>query len=229
MLLVHEMPTQFSAADFSGDGTVKPSALLHRFQDVASRHVETLGAGFDDLRKRGLIWVLTGLRLRVEREPVPDTAYRLVTCPRPDGSRMFQRDFYLLDGEEVLVRAASLWCVVSFETRQVVQAGLVFPGEYYEKDAFPERIRRLRPGKLEPVSRYTVRSSDLDGNDHMNNCRYADLALEALGTPDVRELTVSFVRETRLGDQLTLSVSEDRRTAAGSLPDGTPVFAVQVS
>ena len=68
-------------------------------------------------------------------------------------------------------------------------------------------------------------AEDLDENDHTNNCRYADMALELLGIESVRELTMNFASETRLGDEIELYRGPDG-VAAGK-HNGNLVFAAR--
>ncbi|MGM9522740.1 MAG: acyl-[acyl-carrier-protein] thioesterase [Oscillospiraceae bacterium] len=224
MIVKYELPARLSADDFTATGGVRPSSLLHLFQEIAKAHAEHCGMGFDALMSRGLIWVITKLKYRVAETLKPDIDYSLVTYPKPNGSLMYQRDFYLLSDGREIVSATSQWCIVNFLTRHVEQATMHYDGEIYEKDAFPKGIERIRPGELSPAGRHIVTKRHLDENDHTNNCRYADMAIDALGSNTICEFTINFAKETRLGDEIQLFTAPGN-IAAGKLPDGTLVFA----
>ncbi len=226
MYIHYEQPLRLSSADFTPGGEVKCSALLHAFQDIAGKHAESVGLGYDDLMARNLIWVITKSRLRVMEKLLPDTQYTLLTYPRRTGSLIYDRDFWVLSPSgEKLVVGTSQWCVVNYVTRHVEQTGLDFPGVYNPEPAMPEGIGRLRPRDLVPVGAHTVVQGDLDGNNHTNNCRYADMAMEVLGVEAARELTMTFVSETRLGDEIRLLRGPDN-VAAGQ-HNGELVFAAR--
>ncbi len=228
MVISYEGTKRFSEDDYCG-GSILPSALMRAFQWIAGEHVESTGNGVEALKSRGLVWVLTGLHYLILSEPCPGQDYTLSTYPRPNGSRLYDRDFYITEGDRTLVKATSQWCLMNYLTRRIEQVELGYDGEFRTDAPFPEKLQRLRPRELPKSGSYTVQTSDLDSNDHMNNCRYADIAVAELGNPGVKELTVTFAREARLGDTLELSVSEDHTAVAGTKPDGTLIFALKVA
>lgn len=226
MYIQYTMPLTFSDSDFTPAGAVKASAILHAFQDIAKAHAASAGLGFDVLIAQKLIWVITRSRFRVHGDLAPGRTYTLLSFPRRTGSLIYDRDFHILsDTGAELVTGASQWCIVNAETRHVAQTDHDFAGVYNPEPAMPDGIPRLRPRDLMPVKRHTVTVDDLDENEHTNNCRYADMALELLGVQSVRELTMNFASETRLGDELTLYVGSGNM-AAGKLGDAL-VFAAK--
>ena len=226
MYIQYSLPLRFERSDFTPAGSVRASAILHAFQDIAKAHASAEGLGFDRLIARNLIWVITKYRFRVLGDIRPDTDYTLLSFPRRTGSLIYDRDFHILsqDGGELAV-GTSQWCIVNALTRHVEQTDLDFAGVYNPVPAMPEGIERIRPKALALVSHHTVTKEDLDENDHTNNCRYADMALELLGVQSVRELTMTFASETRLGDEIGLYLSPDG-VAAGKLGDSL-VFAAK--
>jgi acyl-ACP thioesterase len=179
--------------------------------------------------KKNVIWVITKMKYRYLMPLMPDTDYILATYPRPNGSLMYQRDFYISDSAgNKLVIASSEWCHINFVTRRIEQLALTYDGEYFTENAFPEGIERIRPKGLELAGSHVVESCDLDANQHTNNRRYADMGLDILGKTNIHELNITFSKETRLGDEIKLFASPDRSTAAGKLPDGALIFAMTV-
>ncbi len=223
MIAKYAMTISFDKDSFAPKGEVLASALLRVFQDAATAHAEEAHVGFDDLIKDGLIWVVTKIKYELLGTIVPGEKVTLTTYPIPVGSLLYQRDFYIHRGEELLVRASSQWCVADFNTRRAVQTQVDFPGEYTTERAFPKGIERIRPVGLQPAGRREITESDLDRNRHTNNCRYADMARELIGG-DFTHFTINFAHETRLGDELLLSSAPGK--AAGHLATGELVFAV---
>ncbi len=227
MLIKYEMPLDLGPGDFTAEGRVKMSTLLRAFQDAAGNHAEREGLGFEALLSQNYIWVVMKIKVRLLREPRPGEDCRLVTYPRQTTSRIFNRDFYILDSDgNELVLATSEWCVLNFTTRRVEQTELRFKGEYTQRLAIPEGIERVRPKELSFVKKHIVTAEDLDGNQHTNNCRYADMAMDVLGLETAGEFTINFARETRLGDEIELYRGEDG-IAAGKC-GGALVFAAKI-
>ena len=79
----------------------------------------------------------------------------------------------------------------------------------------------------EPAARHQVTEADLDKNQHVNNCRYADMIDEAAGSSAHREMTIHFAKETRLGDEILL-YTDGGHHVVGTLQDGTTVFKSQI-
>ncbi len=222
----YSLPLRFDEGDFTPGGCVRPSVILHAFQDIAKAHAQSAGIGFEPLMARNLIWVVMKLRFILRAQPRPGEECTLLSFPRRTGSLIYDRDFHILSPEGAeLVTGASQWCVVNFVTRHAEQTDVDFKGEYNPEPAIPEGIPRVRPRDLVLVSRHVVTPGDMDENGHTNNCRYADMALETLGLDSVSGLTLNFASETRLGDEIELYRGPDG-IAAGKC-GGSLVFAAR--
>lgn len=249
-LIKHEYDISLQALDFDAKGRVKASSLMHVFQEAATIHAEMLGVGFEPLMLQNYIWVLTKLRFRVNRPMAPDVTYHLVTYPRPKKGVTFFRDFFIYDRScdgscvdgaadtcEPVVIGTSQWCIINFETRRIERTKIDFTdGTYITEEAFEGGIAKLKHDEeaLEQIGSHRVTEEDLDENQHVNNCRYADMVETVLeGHTD---FTIHFAKEARLGDTVLLYRENhaagkgvgDETIVAGKLPDGTTVFQAKV-
>jgi acyl-CoA thioesterase FadM len=197
------------------DGHVRTSTLLRYAQDVAWRHSEDLGFDRRWYQERGFGWVVRGVDLEL-RQPIPmghtlrvSTAVvghrriwarRLGECRLADG-RLAARvttDWVLLDGRNRIVRIPS-------------DFGLAF--ENPEVDS--EILRVPAPDDPPALSlSLSVRPSDLDPLDHVNNAVYLDWLEEALDAAGLRTAHGATERSIRLeylasaarGDDVTVDV-----------------------
>lgn len=227
-MISHEITVRFGPEQFTPAGVVKASALQSAFQDIATTHANLLGLGYLDLMQDNQIWVITKLKYRLLVPILPDTAYRLVTFPKPKRGILYQRDFLLLDAQgERVALAISQWCMMDYTTRKILRTAKDFQGETSEEVLFPEGFERFRPTQLTPAGRYTVTPSDLDGNNHTNNCRYADMVELVLPDQAGSEFSITFSKETRLGDEISLFTSpgENGKTIVCGTVDGQTVFS----
>lgn len=225
------MDLKLNPSDFDENRNIKASSLLHVFQEAASRHADSCGMGHDDMIKRDLIWVVTKVKFRMLSPLKPEGTYHLVTCPKPRKSVIYQREYYIYDEkEEPIVLGSSQWCFLNCKTRRIERVALEFEGEYSTDVPFPEGFGRIHPGELAPVGSHIVTEADLDANDHTNNCRYVDLVSHALGRQSIPELTITFSKETRLGDEICLFLSPmpDQTIVCGKFPNGDPIFSASV-
>lgn len=229
-MITYEMPVSFSPDKFTADGTIKFSALQFVLQDIGGIHAEQLGLGYEAMMRDNQIWVITKLKYRLLGPIRPDTRYRLVTFPKPHRGILYQRDFKLMDTDgTVLAIAISQWCVMDFTTRKVLRTGKDFQGEFCDEVLFPEGFDRFRAKELTPAGTYTITESDLDGNDHTNNCRYADMVEQVLPGRSAADFSITFAYETRLGDVIHLFTSPGGdRTIVSGVVDGQTVFSALV-
>lgn len=230
-MLMLEESISFTDRDFDENGNIKASSLMYAFQEIASDHAASLGFGFDDLIKQDLIWVLSKLKFRVNGVLQKSTAYRLQTYPRPKKGVTFFRDYYILgENDIVLAEGTAYWCIINFKTRKVERTKVNFDGTYIDHEPFENGIERFRINEDELISigSHKVTEDDLDENEHVNNCRYADMVEKVLAGHTM--FSIYFSKEARMGDEILLYKEEINgdTIVAGKLPDGTGVFQAKV-
>jgi acyl-ACP thioesterase len=167
------------------DGNLRTSALLRYAQDIAWRHSEQLGFDRAWYRDRGLGWVVRGVALEIAA-PIPlGTTLRLTTAV-VGHRRIWARrlgECHFADGR-LAARVTTDWVLLDARGRVVR-----IPDDFGVAFANPEvksEILRLPVEAESPAARHrlTVRPSDLDPIDHVNNAVYVDWleeALEAVG------------------------------------------------
>jgi len=199
----------WSDKDFDSNGNIKISSLMYAFQDIAGDHAESLNVGFDDLIKNNSMWVITKLRFKVMGKVAAGRKYILQTFPRPRKGVTFYRDYYLhdIEGNEI-ARGTSHWSIVNFETRKVERVRFQFEGEFTENIAFEDDIAKFKVRDAEHISIHKVVESDLDRNQHTNNCRYGDMTESVIEKKDCYEFTLHFAMEALLGDEIHIYKKE---------------------
>ena len=231
-MLAYKMNLHLSAEDFDKNGQIRPGALLYYFQDAAARHADEMGIGYDDMIADDRIWIITKLRCRIESSLSPEKNYILTTCPRKKRSRICPRDYYIHnEAGTIFARGTSLWSVINYKTRKLERIPFDYGDDLFEKDAFADGFQKLHLERPEASGSYTIQSEDLDINDHTNNCRYADLVRQISRLNTIRELTIQFSKETRLGDELFFfrETEKEEETICGQLVDGETVFCAKLT
>ncbi len=206
-------------------GRASPGALFGALQDIAGAHADALGLGMDALAADGRAWVLTRLRLCVERWPQEGEALRLRTWPTSFGRAIATRDFLVeaASGAAIAV-ASSSWAVFDLAARAAVR----LPADWVTRLPAGEPAplvpleRRLGLGDAPPerAAALTVRRADVDRVGHLNHVRAIELVLE--GTPEavwagarLAELDIAFRREARAGETLVSEGAEIAPDTAG--------------
>lgn len=168
------------------DGHLRTSGLLRYAQDVAWRHSEALGFDRAWYQDRGLGWVVRGVDLEL-RAPIPlGTTLRLSTavighrriwarrfgeCRFADGglAARVTTDWVLLDGRNRVIRIPD-------------DFGVAFANPEVRSEIIRVAVDPHAGGPRDPAAHHdlTVRPSDLDPVDHVNNAVYLDWVEEAL-------------------------------------------------
>lgn len=193
---------------------IKPSVLLQFFQEVASNHAATLGAGYNTLIERGLFWALSRLAVEISRMPSWGETILIETWPCGTEGLFFRRDFIVYDkDQQILIRAVSGWLLLAAETlrpQRPVILDIALPVNQGRKALanFPERLtvqtERIAFNK-------SVAYNEIDQNLHVNNTRYLDWAtdcfdLEHYQNSRLSGFSLEFLAETHWGDEIELRI-----------------------
>jgi acyl-ACP thioesterase len=199
-------------------GQAAIQALCNYFQEAAGNHAQELGFSREAMLEQGTAWVLMRLRIAVERYPEWRQTVTVETWPSGVEGLYATREFVLHTAEgDLLARGTSAWAVIDVERRRPTR----LPEELQELDT-PDRPRPIafdsrRVPSLDWVDRerrFDVRFSDLDLNQHVNNVRYVEWALEAapesvLLHQQPTDIDIQFRAETTFGQAVVTQLQQD--------------------
>lgn len=216
--------------------TWRPSAILESMQDASGQHCEQLGIGHDALRSRGLVWVVNRYELVMEHYPRFGDTVLVETFPLPTRHGFYPR-YYAFRGEEgqEYGYGCGLWSVLDLEKRAMVSGPLL-------ADDLPDNRDLQAKLKMPALAKaldaepecdcFLPRFTDLDDNRHVNNTKYVDWCVNALGieTMSQNELArfiVNYHREIRPGQQVSTELRrEDGRFSYQGFVNGETHFAI---
>ncbi|MFW5689099.1 MAG: acyl-[acyl-carrier-protein] thioesterase [Spirochaetota bacterium] len=226
------------------DGRLRPVVLLRMLQEAAWQHASLLGKGFHHRAEGELFWVLSRLRVRMERYPRWGERFTIRTFPVGTERLFALREFSLhTEGGELLGRASSAWLVVDASRGrpvrpQPVVADIVVTESEYDGDTerFPALDETAAAAAARPIvapvehGPFPVRYHDIDQYHHVNNASYLEWAIDALDASrpmgsQATELGVDFLKETLLADRYTVRVLTSDHTDRFEivrLPAGSP-------
>ena len=191
---------------------IKPSALMEFFQEVASNHAASLGAGYDQLMEQGLFWALSRLKVQIFRMPGWGETILFETWPNGNEGLLFRRDFLVYDQSgEIIVRGVSGWLLVStsnMRPQRPSALGLQLPVSPGKKavEIFPDRLFTVTN---QIAIHKAIAYNEIDQNLHVNNTRYLDWVtdcfdLKHFQTRILHDFTLEFLAETHWGDEVEL-------------------------
>lgn len=229
-----EIKVKFDPDEFDGNGRLKADRIFYYFQEASEGDVNARGLGPADLIKNDQIWVMTKMRIRIDGELKPNVEYVCGTFPVQRKSVTFKRDYYIketgdasgsFDTSDILVRGAAQWCVLDYYTRKPVRTDFQFEYATEEEEMIPGRFPKIHPQDPQFIMEHTVTVEDIDYNDHTNNSRYIALAEKGTGSNVIKDLYVSFIDETRLGDEIKLYCEEQE---GGTYVEGRKASGEQI-
>ncbi|MDX1618418.1 MAG: thioesterase [Balneolaceae bacterium] len=189
------------------DGKLKVQNLCDLLQETAGNHALELNFDVTQLHEHSRTWMLHRIDIKIEQYPEWRDRVTVRTWPSSGDSLRAYRDFLVLDSAEtVLARALSYWLMIDLESRRPVR----IPQEVLEMaPAGAEHVLPVSKGRPSPPENsgiekiFSIRRSDLDVNDHVNNIRYVEWITETLGEDDrIERLDIEFKAECGYGNDV---------------------------
>ncbi|NNF58178.1 MAG: acyl-ACP thioesterase [Rhodothermaceae bacterium] len=235
--LVWTEPFRVRSYEVGPGGQATVQTLGNWFQEAAGNHA--YAHDVDGGEAAGWAWVMLRLRLRIHRLPAWRETGRLETWASGYRGALASREVRFLDSRsDVMAEGTSRWAVIDLVRRRPTRlppALAHFPVPERPAPLTDEPPAPKAPDSLEREVHFTVRHSDLDVNQHVNNVAYLDWALEAVPSAFreahvLREVDLAFKAESVFGDTVVSAVGSDGPAFAHSLTrlaDGTPLAFVR--
>lgn len=214
MAVRNKIDQYFTVKNYETDfrQSLKPSAMLGFFQEIAGEHSEEMGLGFENLREQGLFWVLSKIYVEVERLPVFRDKVKAVTWPQMPNKAIYERSFLLESAEgDLLLKAFSRWCILKADCGRILPCSKIQQPELNyitEKSvAFDDWHMPSVTDKTQASFSLKIANSEYDLNNHVNNIKYADyvfncFAVEELRSRRLKSFQIHYVRQSHENDVL---------------------------
>lgn len=202
----------------------KLSTILKYIADIAGEDYTLKGFGHQKLWDDGMVFLLSRTNLKINRMPGVYETVTVSTWERGKKGSQFLRDFELFDQEGGMIACASTaWLLVNPTSRKILRPE-TFGGFMPKRaDKFPdcETAGKLRmPDRKEDVGERTIRYSDLDGNGHVYNSVYGDIACDFLPKElierEMKGFQINYQSEAVLDETVTIAYASD--------PDGEGAY-----
>lgn len=166
-------------------GAWKPGAILECMQETAGVHSALFGLDRAVMARMGVAWVLSRVVVQMDRVPLVGETITVETYPTPNRHLFFPRTHLFRDAQGQQIGCAnSLWVLMEMETRKITRHEEVLsrvPSDpaLTSPLGLPATVRA--PAGEGAVSTLTPCFTDYDTNHHVNNTKYLDWCLNALG------------------------------------------------
>lgn len=237
-----EMEVKFCQCDASH--RLKLSELFRILTDIADTAFAFRGMDHQFLMENRMVFLITRFSVQVKRMPVQTERIRVATWEQQIERAQFIRNFCVWDTQgNVLIEVSSGWILVDPVDRSILRPGQFeerFPGSLRpmpeEKSGAPDfvrlRMRESDEGVLQGEDRKIV-YSDIDGNGHVDNARYIDMAMdilpERLSSLSPEYVQVAFNREAMLGESLQMFWKENHgKVTVKGMAEGKDSFICMI-
>jgi len=204
--------------DVDSNKNMTPVAISEYLQEVAGEHANTMGFGYRQFVLQNMVWILSGIKIEVERLPVWEEKVFIKTWIVGNDKFTSRRDFQWLDADgNVLINASTNWVLFNTQTRrpQLVER------MSFAVEMFPDNVATSAPvanirGKIDNENplEYMVRYSDLDMIGHMNNTKYIQLLIDSYGEDfnnkkRLKAIDINFKTEAKFDELLLLQSKQN--------------------
>jgi fatty acyl-ACP thioesterase A len=224
-MFTETFPVRFDECGPNKQSTMRTVASM--IQECACNHAQGIWGRAQsmpaDMNKANLAWVCTRLHIDVLQYPLWGDQVEVRTWFEAQGRIAARRDWEMSDvtdgsSEKVIARATSSWIAFNLEKRKLARIpqsvldefqtqalpDTLVMGDAYEVEKLPD-VRGM-PGVTLPES-HSVRRTDLDMNNHVNNVVYTEWLLESVPDAfwekyDLREIILEFRNECHDGDNV---------------------------
>jgi medium-chain acyl-[acyl-carrier-protein] hydrolase len=209
-----EKSYRIASYDVTPDGLVRVSALQKYMQQLAREDCNGYGATYENMRNDNMVFVITKLGLEMYTDIHSEDVISIRTYNNRIEGVQFDREFEIFKNGKLAAAVSTYWVLLNFEKRTIVRPKLFKYSliSYNIKDIIIEVPRNIFDDKGNSIQAgiRKVVFSDLDENNHLNNCVYSDIALDYspfdLSKYTIQKVLINFVHEARLGDELNILV-----------------------
>lgn len=206
------------------DGRLTIPAIVNHFQDTSTEHSESLGVGVDFMKSINRAWILASWQICICRRPEICEQVEIQTWPTGFKGIYGDRNYVMRDARgEVLAYANSIWIYLNTESGRPDRVNPEVAARYenelpYEMEYAP---RKIVVSEMESAKdSFPIRRCHLDTNNHVNNGRYIEMAMEYLGEDfTVSQLRVEYKKAALFGDVVFPKVFEEENRILVELCD----------
>lgn len=168
--------------------------IFSLFMDLASEHGQDIGLGADRLAEMNLFWLTVKTKIHIEKLPEMLETVTAVTWPEKAGKIRCNRFYALYNEGELLVEGKTEWAMIDMQSGKLHKAAdELWEGiEFCEDTACNEPFERISEDFTNAVKLcdYTVKSTDIDLGQHMNNAAYPRAIFGAFSCKQCEALNV---------------------------------------
>ncbi|WP_294154129.1 acyl-ACP thioesterase domain-containing protein [uncultured Clostridium sp.] len=192
----------------------KLSSIIDFICDVGTQQSESVGGGIEYCTQNNCAWVFYKYDIKMSRYPAFGETISITT--KPVGFKKFYglRRYIIKDSENNIIgEALALFFLIDIEKRRPTR----IQKEQYDfygvdgdinYDVSMEKLERIEHEDYSVD--FNIRYSDIDSNNHVNNVKYIEWAIESVPVDVVKDyiinrIKVTFEKESKYGEKISSS------------------------
>ncbi len=191
---------------------VPPEELVKLMQIATFNHSQKMALDHSTmLDKSNAFWVVTKIKLKIFGDLHSQDKVSVSTWTHELSGVRAKRDCEIKLKNKVVAKAVTEWCCLDAETRKIRRlSSIVYPELEMEKTKTSNlEFSNLKIDVTEKHFAYSrvVRSTDIDVNNHTNNMKYVNMAMDALTLEELKnnfvvEFEIYFMNESYFKDEI---------------------------
>lgn len=209
----NERTYEIRYTDVDAYDIIKASALLGIMQESACVSADELKFGYDDIKDLDIGFILSAWYVKIFRPIRYGEKITVRTWPLRPTNVIFLREFELYAGDEKVGAATARWCMVDLKSFKILPSDFYFKNydfsDWNTARAIDFNAWKIRDTAEESAYCHEVGYADYDHYFHVNNTRYADIAMNAFSAEDFKDkfisgVQVNYVKQCKAGEKLAL-------------------------
>lgn len=196
-------------------GKLSTSFMFYQMQEIAWEHANLLGFGYNQLKKENQFWVLSRLKVKIDRRPEWTEQFNLETWSRGTDGFFGYRDFNFVDktGKNI-IQATSSWLILDAGTKRIVRLSKFKEFPQYAESVFGSNASKVKsPASEEPLDYTPVLFNEIDINQHFNTGRYIERIIDNYPfnfheKNELAEFEINFLKEGLPTDRLAVKMQQ---------------------
>lgn len=201
----------FKVAYYESDkeGKLSPTSLLKYLGEVSMIH-NALLVDLKEMEKLNYGWMLNRWKVKIDKYPKAEESIKIESWISEVDKFYAYREFIIYDEENFKIgEATAIWIFIDMNRKRPIR----IKSDYYNMDnIFKSKIfrqfHRFKPNiEIDNSIEFSIRRSDIDYNNHVNNVKYLEWIVESI--PDeinekyiLNEFEILYKKEIKYPDSI---------------------------
>lgn len=202
-------------SECDSDMMLKYDKIIDLLQDTSTFHSEDVGLGIYNMKEKNLGFIILSWDIIIDDRPRLNEKVKVLTGIVKKKGLYIEREFVILKKDKEIVKAHSIWIVLDLNKVTPIPIDDSYIDKFTLDKMLPYDFndRKLKSGDENSLlSSFVVDKNMIDSNNHMNNQRYVEKALEYLPlfNKKISRISISYIKEAILNDKICIYIGRDK-------------------